>query len=223
MTWPLCGQMDGIDGYATTSARVCAPLWSSRDLSPYTPAMGILTADDFEQAFSLYFKEMDRCVAMGCYWALLHVLLALPDVCAALESPKATVRERYTDWCRRYLNPPFSHLTPEEFWELRNAILHQGQALGGSKGRRYSTFSFATTADLSVHGVVIADNITLHPQQLVSEMKSAIRRWFADLRDPSNAPRQATVKGNLRFLVREQMKEHPTGSGIVVLPVQSST
>jgi len=71
--------------------------------------------------------------------------------------------------------------------------------------------------------VVIADNITLHPQQLVSEMKSAIRRWFADLRDPSNAPRQATVKGNLRFLVREQMKEHPTGSGIVVLPVQSST
>jgi hypothetical protein len=185
--------------------------------------MGILTADDFEQAFSLYFKEMDRCVAMGCYWALLHVLLALPDVCAALESPKAAVRERYTDWCRRYLNPPFSHLTPEEFWELRNAILHQGQALGGTKGRRYSTFSFATTADPSVHGAVIADNITLHPRQMVSEMQSAIRRWFADLRDPGNAPRQVTVKGNLRLLVREQMKEHPAGSGIVVLPVQSST
>jgi len=72
--------------------------------------MGILTADDFEQAFSLYFKEMDRCVAMGCYWALLHVLLALPDVCAALEAPQATVRERYTEWCRRYLNPPFTLL-----------------------------------------------------------------------------------------------------------------
>jgi hypothetical protein len=182
--------------------------------------MVALTADDFERAFSLYFKEMDRCAAMGYYWALLHVLLALPDVCAALESPEAKVGDRYKGWCRQYLNSP--SLTPEEFYELRCALLHQGQALG-SEGR-YGTFSFAVAEGVSVHRLVVESekNITLDPRQMVSEMKSAIRRWFADLLDTVNAPRLAKVNGNLRFLVREQMKELP-GIGGMPFAVYSST
>ena len=179
-----------------------------------------MTADDFERAFSLYFKEMDRCAAMGYYWALLHVLLALPDVCAALESPEAKVGDRYKGWCRQYLNSPF--LTPEEFYELRCALLHQGQALG-SEGR-YSTFSFAVAEGVSVHRVVVTSekNITLDPRQMVSEMGSAIRRWFADLLVPVNVPRLAKVSGNLRFLVKEQTKELP-GIGGMAFAVYSST
>jgi hypothetical protein len=45
-----------------------------------------LTVADLEAAFKTYVDEMDRCVAATCYWALLHVVVALPDVCAALES-----------------------------------------------------------------------------------------------------------------------------------------
>jgi hypothetical protein len=182
--------------------------------------MAALTADDFERAFSLYFKEMDRCTTMGYYWALLHVLLALPDVCAALESPEAKVGDRYKGWCRQYLHSPL--LTPEEFYELRCALLHQGQALGAQG--RYSTFSFAVAEGISIHRVVVASekNITLDPRRMVDEMKSAIRQWFTDLLDTSNAPRLAKVNGNLRFLVREQMKEHP-GIGGIVFAVYSST
>jgi hypothetical protein len=53
-------------------------------------------ADDLDRAFALYFSEMERCVSAGCYFALLHVILALPDVCAALETPDArTDGDRY--------------------------------------------------------------------------------------------------------------------------------
>src|SRR6266852_1257700 len=77
---------------------------------------------------------------------------------------------------------------------------------------------------VSVHRVVVASekNITLDPRQMVGEMKSAIRRWFTDLLNTDNAPRLAKVNGNLRFLVREQMKEHP-GIGGIVFAVYSST
>jgi hypothetical protein len=43
------------------------------------------TAADLEQAFSVYFTEMESCENAGCYWALLHLAVILPDVCGAFE------------------------------------------------------------------------------------------------------------------------------------------
>jgi len=201
------GRWEASEGYATTGGLAFSP--RSRLHSCY---MAALTADDFERAFRLYFEEMDRCAAMGCYWALLHVLLALPDVSAALESPEAGVGDRYKGWCRQYLSTPA--LSAEEFYELRCALLHQGQALG-TEGR-YTTFSFAVANGISIHRVVVASekNITLDPRQMVGEMKSAIRRWFADLLKPENAMRLAKVNANLQLLVKQQMKELPWIGGL---------
>jgi len=57
---------------------------------------------DLEQAFRLYFAEMEQCTTAGHHFALLHVIVALPDVCAALEDPDAPVAQRYEAWCGRY-------------------------------------------------------------------------------------------------------------------------
>ena len=43
------------------------------------------TVDDLTTAFNVYFDEMTACEKNGCYWALLHLLVSLPDICAALE------------------------------------------------------------------------------------------------------------------------------------------
>jgi hypothetical protein len=47
-----------------------------------------LTESELCEAFKTYFDEMDKCAAAECNWALLHVVLVMPDICAALEHPK---------------------------------------------------------------------------------------------------------------------------------------
>jgi hypothetical protein len=175
-------------------------------------------ADDLDRAFALYFREMDRCVSAACYFALLHVILALPDVCAALETPGAHIGERYRAWCRRYLNDPL--VSPDEFYKLRCALLHQGQAVGSG---RYSTYSFAVQSGVSVHRLVVPaeKNITLDPRHMATEMRRAVELWFNDLRIPTHAARLTAVRTNLQSIVREQ-RELP-GIGGIQFMVQSST
>ena len=61
------------------------------------------TIEQLKEDFALYFDEIERCKHNKCYWALLHILLALPDVCASLQTDlgnlKGTVGSRYVDWC----------------------------------------------------------------------------------------------------------------------------
>jgi hypothetical protein len=182
--------------------------------------MAALVPDDLDQAFRLYFAEMDRCVLAGCHFALLHILFPLPDVCAALESPDGTTSaDRYQNWYRRYLDDPL--LSSEEFYKLRCVFLHQGRALGTG---RYNTYSFAIQPRMTVHRYVVSSeaNITLDPRQMVADMRHAIQAWFTDLRSPAYAATLVTVRTNLRSLVREQPKAIP-GIGGVQFMVHSST
>src|SRR5436190_15604438 len=80
--------------------------------------------DELTSAFAVYYSEMDRCEKAGAYWALLHLTLVLPDICAALESdPKAKVGTRYIDWCAaHFLSNP--RLTAGDRYQMRNAVIH---------------------------------------------------------------------------------------------------
>jgi hypothetical protein len=65
-------------------------------------------------------------------------------------------------------------------------------------------------------------NITLVPRELAADMKRAVQKWFTDLRSSANVATLTTVKGNLRFLMREQPKVLP-GLGGPQFMVHSST
>src|SRR5262249_41367864 len=79
------------------------------------------TAKELEHAFSVYFAEMERCRRGATYWALLHVVLALPDICAALESENSwATGEKYVEWCRQYC--PSGVPSPEDYRDLRNLV-----------------------------------------------------------------------------------------------------
>src|SRR5882724_5521019 len=54
--------------------------------------------------FQSYFEEMERCKNGKAYWALLHIVVCLPDICAALQSARGNSRTKsYISWCERYL------------------------------------------------------------------------------------------------------------------------
>ena len=52
------------------------------------------TVARLESAFHVYFDEIERCRRAEAYWALLYVLVSLPDICGALESENGWATEK---------------------------------------------------------------------------------------------------------------------------------
>src|SRR5262245_24113040 len=101
-----------------------------------------VTIAELEQAFKTYFDEMERCERAKCYWALLHIVVALPDICAALESKTGDAGKGgpYRAWC----NQNFSgrYLSGENRYDIRCALLHQGRTIPSEGCGRYTSYSF---------------------------------------------------------------------------------
>lgn len=79
-----------------------------------------------------YVDEMRAAFDHGLYRAALMLAVAIPDICAALESESSrTNGERYKKWCDSYLLPSINDFPPLEFssqdlYQVRNALLHIG-------------------------------------------------------------------------------------------------
>ncbi len=166
-----------------------------------------MAVDEMEDAFKTYFEEMDRCVTAKCYWALLHMVVVMPDICAALESDDGEADDgRYRNWCKRYLSTR-KFLSPDDWHEIRCALLHQGRTV--PKRGRYGSYSFVQPAPSGdvVHNWVADDrNITLDVGEMAREMKAAIRSWFIDLQDPTKKSALDNVRKHLPWLAREKPK-----------------
>jgi hypothetical protein len=170
-----------------------------------------LTTADLESAFKTYFDEIDRCISRKCYWALLHVVVVLPDVCAALESDRGEAGSGgpYMAWCKA--NFTGRYLSAADRYEIRCALLHQGRTTVNTG--RFVSYSFVQpfASNTSVHNWVTPNerNITLDVGEMARETKSAIRIWFEKLRQPAYARKSANVERHLRWLAREKPKTMP--------------
>ncbi len=157
---------------------------------------------------------METCEKAGAYWALLHLVLTLPDVCAALEEdPSAPESDRYVEWCDENFsqNP---NVSSGDRYQIRNAALHQGSTLtanqtaNSKKRTRYSSVSFVRprATQVEVHQNVSADgkNLTLDVSEMAKQTRQAMESWFVRLQSDPN--RNARVEQNLHKLVRLQTK-----------------
>ena len=180
---------------------------------------------DVGQAFTTYFEEIDRCVAAKCYWSLLHLLVVLPAVCAALETPSGEAgQNEYTNWCRRY----FDHDTrfrASDRYAIRCALIHQGRTTVDDAGQ-YQSYSFVPPTGRDVHLTVRElgpghMNLTVDVGRWATETKRAMQAWF---RDQQNASRLVNVKRNLPLLARQGEAAIPSATGIIwTVPTTSST
>ncbi len=171
------------------------------------------TIKQLNNDFALYIQEIDRCEHAKCYLALLHVLLALPDVCASLEtdpSAKPEVGKRYVEWCNAYL-PSSRTVSADDRYQMRNALLHRGSTTAKNWGNRrtnYVHFSYVDpeTFDVEVHdttnkGCTI---LNVHIAALAAETKRAIDNWFNALQ--SDQVKMSWVEKNIKSLTRIQPK-----------------
>src|SRR5262249_25645939 len=130
-----------------------------------------------------YFETMEQCVKGRAYWALLHVLVVIPDVCAAMERKEGdTDGAAYRNWCTRFLAD--QKMKARDWWRLRCLLLHQGRTRDDEGQSQYEEFQFShPRADetSSLHRQTVGDGRTIHLdiQALGFEVRHAMRKWFA--------------------------------------------
>ena len=173
------------------------------------------TLQQLRNDFALYIEEIERCENAKCYWALLHVLLALPDVCASLEADPAAastkVGDRYVDWCTTYL-PASPAVSGADRYQMRNALLHSGsttaQNLGKTHQTGYTHFSFVDpdTFDVSVHDTTNPNRtiLNVHVVAMAAETRQALESWFNAL--PRDSVKMFRVEQKIGRLTRLQPK-----------------
>jgi len=179
---------------------------------------------DLSQHFKTYFDEIDRCLTRECYWSLVHLLVVLPAVCAALETPGGDAgQNEYTNWCRRYFerNPKF---TSADRYAIRVALVHQGRTTV-DEGGQYRSYSFVPPTGQDVHLTIREfspghKNLTVDVARLADETKRAMETWFRDHEDA----RRAHIAPNLPLLARQSQAAIPITRGIIWnVPTTSST
>jgi len=173
------------------------------------------TIEQLRKDFALYTDEIDRCEKARCYWALLHILLALPDVCATLEidpsGVKPEVGDRYVSWCTAYL-PNSPAVSGADRYQMRNALLHSGsttpQNLGKKHHTAYTHFSYVDpeSFDISFHDTMNQNRsvLNIHVTAMAAETKEALKNWFNVLQGDSNM--MSRVEQNIGRLTRLQPK-----------------
>jgi hypothetical protein len=188
-----------------------------------------MNATQLEQAFRGYFDEIDACRRAGCYWALLHMIIVLPDICAALQSPTGkTSGPLYQTWCDTYL--PTGSLSGLDRYKVRCALLHEGSTLPAAG--RYTSVSFTDPRHIGanpVHQVVDPSNpqnITVDVDQLALETVAGIQAWFTDLQRPAKTMELQNVGRHIGQLAAPKPKtlSQPSVSATVLsYTVTSST
>ena len=185
----------------------------------------MLTQEELEIGFRVYFNEMQRCESNRCYWSLLHLLIILPDVCSALENEDGESRkERYKDWCARYLATP--KLSAVEWYEVRCILLHQGrtlpQKLGEPKGR-YARYSFSQPrlngeeAHQEVQTVDGKTQINLDVDKMMQEVWAAIVAWFHEIAAGKIPDKARHVEKNISTVSNVAQRGQETVKGFTVI------
>jgi hypothetical protein len=163
----------------------------------------MMTMDALERAFSVHLAEMEKCERHGCYWALFHLAVVIPDICGALEAPRAEVSDRYVTWCREHFAP--GTLTPGDRFQIRNAVLHHGSTILTNRTnvpeRRTDRDSFSLVApeatEVDVHLLVEGKNVAVNVKALGDQTRAALRHWFGELQ--ADSARNAAVEENDRL------------------------
>ncbi|RXR28768.1 hypothetical protein [Sphingobium fluviale] len=72
--------------------------------------------------------EINMAAKSGMYLTAISMTVALPDICASLESEDGrTSAARYKEWCKLNLGQGFSNVTPEDLYSMRCGVLHNGR------------------------------------------------------------------------------------------------
>lgn len=185
----------------------------------------MISVSELDAVFAAYWNDMERCRSAGACWSLLHVVVCIPDICAALQSDNGeTSGPKYICWCDQYAH--HATLSGQERYWMRCKVLHQGRASTGNPGR-YTGFAFTQPAPdgqidhLRLEGTTLVVDVG----QLANEVKAAVGKWVAALGANPGGLEASNVVKHLPAMVRvrkKPMPPRPGATGSVVMNDRTS-
>lgn len=157
-------------------------------------------------------QEVEQALNARLYYLAIATALALPDICAALESADGETRpERYRDWYTANLAAKYPNLTAQDCYLLRCGILHQGRL--GHPGSQYARVIFGLPGrGMTLHCTIVNDALQLNALIFCRGVLASVRAWFAAHQNDPN------VLANYPNLVQYRPQGlAPYGTGMPVI------
>lgn len=138
-----------------------------------------MSESPLEDHFQVYWNEFEKCREARCLWSMLHMVFALPGICAAQETERGETTGRdkslYEGWCRSFLTQ--SVLSPEQWYKARCKLFHQGNSVDliyfdGSKAIKIVPLE---------HGVRTGEGIPVDVEKLADEVIVGVKTWLTQL------------------------------------------
>jgi hypothetical protein len=126
-------------------------------------------------------QQIDLALGARLYYLALISALAVPDMCAALESPDGrTTGARYADWFDKYVGPRYLSEVDGRFCYqfLRCSLLHEGSTIH-SKGP-FARFLFQEpNPEMNIfHNCVIGDVLTIDVRIFCRDIIAGALQWL---------------------------------------------
>lgn len=130
-------------------------------------------------------RDIEAALQAHLFFLALVSALALPDMCAALESPDGrTSARQYQSWYRAHLHSSFPHLSPEDCYSLRCGVVHQGRLnIKGSKEYSRVVFSLPVQSGFVMHNCAANDILQFDCVQFCLDMANAVRLWWPEAKN----------------------------------------
>lgn len=122
--------------------------------------------------------EAYRAFNAGYYYLAIAVILTLPDICAALQSPGGdSSSKKYQNWVADWFLQSYPMLKPEDIWALRNGVLHNAKF--GHEKLQYSKimFSLPNSDRARADRNKVHDALNLDAFEFCGNMVRAVERW----------------------------------------------
>ena len=157
--------------------------------------------------------EVEQALSNGLYYLAVSVALALPDICAALESADGQASgPKYKAWYRQWIGDLGTVLTPNDCYSLRCGVVHQGRF--GHRNMQFSRVIFVLpnpSLNIGTARVITNDALNLGAVGFCQTMIEAVSQWAEATKTHPN------VIANLPRLV--QMREQGLAPYVVGVPV----
>jgi hypothetical protein len=122
--------------------------------------------------------------------AALFLSLAMPDICAKLETPESgNAGPRYRCWFDKYLasvnktnimGHEVTFMTAGDCWALRCSLLHEGSDDVGEQRARETVSKFRFTT-MGMHRIKIEEVLVLNVARFCEEVCHAVEAWSTDV------------------------------------------
>lgn len=139
--------------------------------------------------------ELNKVAGAGFYSIALFTSLALPDICAAIESDDGRASgAKYKAWFDQWVAPKYpsyppgsTTLTGETCYAYRCGLLHQGRTMHEKLG--YARVLFLPPAGFTVHNSIFNDALVIDIPSFVKDISESIREWLGTVAGTQNFDR----------------------------------